>query len=243
MVGCWTFGTPLCDFGGCDNMTLVGCQGAFPTFGADSKKVSICGGRIVNNGTQTKTNWTIQGTNHSITGIVSGVSTLTFNSALFKSTFRGNSIASGTIYADTSRGISDGNIIDIPLTAYLPTWSATAGTTPAIGNGTYSASYERIGERCIVDIRIVGASDTAWGSGGYWVFSVPYQASREATGTCYIEDASGVTTYVGTARILASTTEIFVALNNASAYLTYNNPIASPAVNDKITINISYPIK
>lgn len=242
MIGCWTYGTPLIDMGGCDNMLLVGCEGAYPTMGTASKKVKMVGCRIVNNGPASRTNWTIQGTNHSITGCVSAVSTLTFNTSLFKSTFQGNSIASGTTYADTARGVIDGNLIDIQTTTYTPSWTATSGTAPAIGNGSIGGSWARIGERCAVDIKLTGGSTTTWGSAGYWNFSVPYTASRDTMGSCYIEDNSGVTTYVGVAMILSTTSVVFVATNAASAYLTYNSPIAVPATSDKVKIWIEYPI-
>jgi hypothetical protein len=72
-------------------------------------------------------------------------------------------------------------------TTYTPTW--TASTNPAIGNGTLTGKYIKVGRTCTVVIKLTMGSTTTYGSGGY-AFSVPFTS------------ASGVD-YVGTARLVA----------------------------------------
>jgi hypothetical protein len=55
-------------------------------------------------------------------------------------------------------------------TAYSPAWGATSA--PSIGSGTFDGSYARVGKTGMVQMRLVGAADTGWGTGSY-SFSLP----------------------------------------------------------------------
>lgn len=55
-------------------------------------------------------------------------------------------------------------------TAYAPAWGATSA--PSIGSGTFDGSYARVGKTGMVQMRLVGAADTGWGTGSY-SFSLP----------------------------------------------------------------------
>ncbi|MFJ9020811.1 hypothetical protein ACIRPU_12625 [Streptomyces sp. NPDC102259] len=75
-----------------------------------------------------------------------------------------------------------------PWTTYTPTW--TASSNPAIGNGSLTGRYIKIGRRCLVSIKLTMGSTTTYGSGGY-SFGLPFTA------------AAGVD-YLGTARLVAA---------------------------------------
>ena len=238
MVGCWTFGTPLVDFAGCDNMTVVGCEGAYPTFGADSKKVTLTGCRIVNNGPGSRSNWTIQGTSHAIGDNSVGVTTLTLNTALFKTTFRGNSLASGMTIADTSRGVADGNEIDIPQTTYTPTWTGSS-VNPSIGTGTINGAWQRDGVYLRANIKMIADGTTTFGT-GYYLFSVPRTAARRSVGSAYLRD-TGTAYYVGTAYIEQGESTVRVVANAGADFTGTAIPFTW-ATTDELVIDISFPI-
>lgn len=73
-------------------------------------------------------------------------------------------------------------------TTYTPTW--TASSNPAIGNGTITGRYLKVGRKCIAIVKITMGSATTYGSGGY-SFGLPFTS------------ASGVD-YLGTARLVAA---------------------------------------
>jgi len=50
--------------------------------------------------------------------------------------------------------------------AYTPTWIAST-TNPAIGNGTITGAYRRIGKTIDARVKILAGSTTTWGSGHY----------------------------------------------------------------------------
>lgn len=61
-------------------------------------------------------------------------------------------------------------------TSYTPTWGAESGTAPAIGDGTITGRYQRIGRTIHYFIEIVTGASTTYGSGGSsgnWYFSLP----------------------------------------------------------------------
>ncbi|MFJ3663165.1 hypothetical protein ACIPPM_22170 [Streptomyces sp. NPDC090119] len=78
-------------------------------------------------------------------------------------------------------------------TAYTPTW--TASTNPALGNGTLSGRYMKIGRTVLCEVTLTTGSTTTYGSGVY-SFGVPVPAA-----------ASGIDP-VGTARLTAGSTYI-----------------------------------
>lgn len=94
-------------------------------------------------------------------------------------------------------------------TTYTPTWSSS-GTAPAIGNGTLSGRYMKIGRTVFVNINVIFGSTTTYGTGNY-SFTLPAQAV-----------SSGVAV-VGTAHYLGSSrwhgeTVISSAANTVGAF-------------------------
>lgn len=80
--------------------------------------------------------------------------------------------------------------------SYVPTWTALSGT-PAIGNGTLRAHYQRIGKTIRVNINIIFGSTTVKGT-GTWSFSLPtsMKADRFFVGSAWGID-TGVLYYTG----------------------------------------------
>lgn len=75
------------------------------------------------------------------------------------------------------------NDIAIPgWTSYTPAWTA-AVANPAIGNGSITGRYRRpaAADQVTVEIRVVMGSTTTFGT-GFWIFSVPFNASATAVG-------------------------------------------------------------
>lgn len=60
--------------------------------------------------------------------------------------------------------------------SYTPTWTG-AGGNPAIGNGTMSGRYTRVGKTVIVSVNISMGSTTTYGSGAY-SWSLPFAAAN-----------------------------------------------------------------
>lgn len=52
-------------------------------------------------------------------------------------------------------------------TAYSPTWAATSGAAPAIGNGTLAGAYKLTGKHLHVWIRLLFGTTTTFGTGAY----------------------------------------------------------------------------
>lgn len=72
----------------------------------------------------------------------------------------GDAVAAGINYLQ--------NIIEGPLTAWTPVWTA-ATTNPAIGNGSIVGGYKQFGDLVYVQVTITMGSTTTYGSGGYRV--------------------------------------------------------------------------
>lgn len=60
-------------------------------------------------------------------------------------------------------------------TSWTPTWSAS-GTAPAIGNGTLTGNYLRVGKLVIFSFKFVAGSTTTFGTGTY-TFTLPVAAN------------------------------------------------------------------
>jgi hypothetical protein len=65
-------------------------------------------------------------------------------------------------------------------TPYTPVWTATT-TNPALGNGTLTGQYMKIGRTCIVQIVLTIGSTSTFGTGN-WRISLPFTAATVAGG-------------------------------------------------------------
>lgn len=136
-------------------------------------------------------------------------------------------------------------------TAYTSTWGST-GTAPAIGNGTITSFYRRVGQNMELMIGVTSGTTTTYGS-GYFNYSIPpgftidsskivnLTAGRTAVGSASAEDNGG-TYYTGTATY-RNTTQLAILSNtvdNWGGTIPFT-PSASEA-NNKWALIASVPI-
>ncbi|MFI8531809.1 hypothetical protein ACIGMX_16405 [Streptomyces aquilus] len=95
-------------------------------------------------------------------------------------------------------------------TSYTPTWTSTS-TAPAIGNGTLTGRYMKIGRTVIVEINLIAGGTTTFGTGNY-SFSLPVQSA--ASGIALV----GAAQLLGTAR-WSGTLIISSAANTVSPFM------------------------
>lgn len=94
-------------------------------------------------------------------------------------------------------------------TSFATTWSTSSGTAPAIGSGTLSGYYMKIGKVVFVRILLKAAADTTFGNGGQFRFSLPVNNSLSiypdvagnVCGSATYYDASATIIYQGLVRI------------------------------------------
>lgn len=109
-------------------------------------------------------------------------------------------------------------------TTFTPTWTC-ATTAPAIGNGTLTGRYIKVGRLVICHYKFVAGSTTTFGTGN-WMFSLPfdnattnYPTNHHAVGTAYLEDLA-TSGYDGFLRIV-STYQNKIWINCFNATGTY----------------------
>jgi hypothetical protein len=66
-------------------------------------------------------------------------------------------------------------------TPYTPTWTAVT-TNPAIGNGTISGQYMKIGRTCVVVFQVTMGTTSTYGS-GFWRIGLPATAAVVSGGS------------------------------------------------------------
>jgi hypothetical protein len=112
-------------------------------------------------------------------------------------------------------------------TTYTPTWTSTS-TAPAIGNGTLTGRYMKIGRTVIVEINLIAGSTTTFGTGNY-SFSLPVQAASSGLAIPGSAQLLGLDRWSGTTIISSGATTIspFVpisATNTRSDFITNTRP-------------------
>jgi hypothetical protein len=65
--------------------------------------------------------------------------------------------------------------------AFSTSWTAASGTNPAQGNGTMLMRYIKLGRLVFIHFRMFTGSTTTYGTGGQWIFSLPYAATSAVT--------------------------------------------------------------
>lgn len=126
---------------------------------------------------------------------------------------------------------------------YTPAW--TASVNPAIGNGTITGQYKRIGNFVVVDAGFVAGTTTTFGT-SQWFFSLPVNAAQPGNplNDPYIGDWHGwdnsVTQHRKGQVILASaTTMSFHTHADPAAGVTSAAPITW-ATSDRLTARAVY---
>lgn len=70
---------------------------------------------------------------------------------------------------------------------WTPTWTAS-GTAPAIGNGSISGSYIKVGKKVVASVSLLAGSTTTFGT-GKWFFSLPTSVGVSYNGVAVAERA------------------------------------------------------
>lgn len=107
-------------------------------------------------------------------------------------------------------------------TSYVPAWTGS-GSNPAIGNGTITGHYARVGRMVFFKVAITMGSTTTYGTGNYSV-SLPVTAAtnsgilqRNFCAFFYIQD-TGTAEMQGFARLETTTTVLLAVFNVAATY-------------------------
>lgn len=126
----------------------------------------------------------------------------------------------------------------IAFTDYTPVWSST-GTAPAIGNGSITGKYIRIGDLCIGYCAVLMNSTTTYGTGDY-KFSLPLstdEPSDQSLGNAILVD-NGVGHFdAGVLKYDADN----IQLVYQNGRITNTNPFTF-TTSDKIRIKFMYKI-
>lgn len=126
-------------------------------------------------------------------------------------------------------------------TSYTPVWSATAGA-PAVGNGSITGAYKRVGNIVHVRVVLVLGSTSTIGSGAYRI-SLPVAAKVGSLLSGLFKDASnGSARYSGMVEITAATTggdNMRIAATNSTGVVGSAAPVV-PANSDELLISGTY---
>jgi hypothetical protein len=149
----------------------------------------------------------------------------------------GTSVTATTDYYEQGRATPVGH-----WQSYTPSWAAIGGTQPAIGDGTLTGEYARIGDTIHYRITLVAGGTTTFGSGGAWTFSLPVTAvsydGETPLATVGTLDTSTSTRAPGVA-MSQSTTTILPRLGAAGTVITNALPWTW-ANGDKVSLMGTY---
>lgn len=175
-------GGPTFDFGGSNGTFVSDAFLGDLLYNAESRGVHLANCRWANQAAAT-----LDGHNNTITGC--GIApALTIASGSDDWWIMDNSLNLPPI-TDNS-GVYN-NFIQYPTVIYTPTWTATTGTAPAIGNGTLRGQYSRSGQQITLTIELIWGTTTTGGNAGAWNFSTPLGYSSHGTGTPQVQVGSG----------------------------------------------------
>lgn len=121
-------------------------------------------------------------------------------------------------------------------TTYTPSWTA-ASVNPAIGNGTITGGYRRVGKTIEARIRVVAGSTTTFGTGQYYL-SLPVSAAASSwqVGSCRLLD-SGTANKSATAFVFSTNDKVALIQNITDVNATAPHTMAT---GDEIEVNIQY---
>lgn len=158
--------------------------------------------------------------------------------------------AGGLAFPATAVAVADVNTLDdYEEGTWSVSWTTESGAAPALGNGTLSGRYIKIGRFVSCIINLIGGSTTTFG-GGVWRFDFPFTAETgvtgaacQFTGVAYIDDTgSGWTSAFICARSATATyfdMPLAVPGVIGTTRVTNINPMIW-AVGDSTTINFNY---
>lgn len=229
-----TLGTPSFDFGGCNNVEVIGGFIADINYTADSRAVKLVGVRLANQAALT-----INGHNNTIVGSDIGPA-ITIASGADAISLEGNSYNNLPIIDNSNNGR---NRISFGVVVYTPIWTSTSGTQPDIGNGLLRGMYSRSVDREYITIDFIPGTTTTFGDAGAWTFTTPHNATAIAStpqvqvASGYLQDVSVPATKLCVPRIVSNTNDILIITE--SGEVNFNTPWAW-APGDILRISISY---
>jgi hypothetical protein len=127
-------------------------------------------------------------------------------------------------------------------TTYTPTWTASAGV-PAIGNGSLTGRYRRIGKTVDFEVALLAGTTTTYGTAGaFWSFGLPPVGNTAATYAFPMRMFdTGVLEYVGIASVAAGGSTVDLYKSPTGRFL--NNSFATAFGNtDTLWFNGTYEL-
>jgi len=226
-IGCEFEGTPSFNFGGCNDVFVSGCFTGDLNYTLNSRGVQIANSRIAN-----QTALSIYGHNHTIVGCDVNPQ-ITLTPGVDNCHIGPNSLNNAPIIDNSGNGrnqLFDWN------TNYTPTLSS-AGTQPAIGNGTIAGRWLRTGSLIKVSIQFAPGSTTTFGTGELQ-FSLPTPNTSDVSqlGTWTINHGGTIYTGVG---VVSANAQVIGLLRDTSGAVTGTSP-AIWAAGDLFNIDVSY---
>lgn len=228
-------GSPAFDFGGSNDTYLSNAFVGDLLFNTESRGVHVVNTRWAN---QAAAN--LDGHNNTIVGC--GIAPqLTIVASSDDWHIQGNSLNNPPIIDNSA---TYQNNIDQFNVTYTPSWTASAGTQPSLGNGDLRGSYTRNGNVINVSVELTIGSTTTVGDAGVWRFAMPttyYSVagrSQTALGVGYARDTS-VPAQVLLVPAIISGTSYAVVNYSGGIQLTYNLPYTW-ATGDIIRFTLSY---
>ena len=227
-IGLETGGYCSFDFGGTNDVFVIGSFLSDLIFTPNSRGINIVGSRIAN-----QTALTLNGHNNSIVGcdinpqvtIASGADVCTVGPGSFNN----------APVIDNSG--SQNNLVFHNIVSFNSALSS-GGTPPTIGNGSISSFYTRSGNLIICNIELTIGSTTSLGTGGL-SFSLPTTTSSAMVQECgrWLGNRGG-TFYSGIVQIAgaASTASL---IRDTTGPVTFNSP-ATWAAGDTIRVQLTY---
>ena len=154
--------------------------------------------------------------------VKSGTTTaLTFSGANVTAagTVASGAITSSGLVTAGSLNLGDDSVSTLKSGTYTPSWAASTGDAPAIGNGSLTGRYTQIGNLCHALIKVYFGSSSTYGNGGVLRFGLPFTAAT-ISGMAHVGSGSYIIDDTGT-----GTTGGTVELGSGLAYVTLNcNP-------------------
>jgi hypothetical protein len=122
---------------------------------------------------------------------------------------------------------------------FTPVWTAGAGA--AIGNGSMTGQYARLGDVVIARYRMVYGSTTNFGAAANWSWNLPQTAVRAdgTIGHAFLFDTSLAAVNQAQAVLLTATT-FWLNITATGTFAVSNTNPWTWADGDSITINVVY---
>lgn len=225
-----TGGGVLCDTGGADNLTIVGCRTTNIVFGSNAAKVKVIGTRVASVGA----NIEVQGTDVTFQGcdvagdivLLSGAQ----NCVIGPNTFAG-------AHNITDNSGNNTNKIYMPGSkSFTPALTASGGGA-AIGNGTITGSWGQQGHRIFANIELIFGSTTSFGTGDVRLSLPKVNGANLRLGVA--QAIIGSTSYSGVSRVGANQDYVTARVHGSTANVNASNP-AAWATGSQLLIQIEY---